>query len=178
MRTRSKWPLTVLALLSFAAPVRAGADVGWDPTVDFSRFKTFSWKEGGWQAPNLMTEKRIHMAVEQELTGKGLSKAETDSDLLVVSYASSSSSERVDAMTFGAIPNTWTGWASAGTTSRGTYKGSLVIDLIDRQTNQVVWRGSVRENLGVDPNPEKTGKKVFKFVKQMFEKYPPPPEKK
>jgi hypothetical protein len=173
MEARRTLRLIAILLPALSFPARAGVDVGFDPSVDFSRFRSFAWKEGGWQAPNLMTEKRIHMAVEQELTAKGVTRADENSDLLVVSYASGSSSERVDAMTYGMVPNSWTGWISAGTTSRGSYKGSLVVDLIDRQTNQIVWRGAAHGNLGVDPNPEKTGKKVLKLVKEMFQKYPP-----
>jgi len=161
------------ALLSLASAARAGVEVGYDSQTDFSQYKTFAWKQGGWEAPRLLTEKRIHTAVEQELEVKGIKKTEGEADLLVVTYAASSTEERLDAPSFAGLPNTWTGW-SAATTVRGSSKGSLKIDLIDRRTDQLVWRGVATEGLGLDPNPEKTGKKVFKIVKKMFEDFPPP----
>ena len=161
-----------LVLLVLGPALRAGVDVGYDTQADFSRYKTYGWKEGGWQAPKLMTENRIHKAVEQELEAKGIKKTEGEPDLLVVTYASSSTTERVDAPSFGGIPNTWTGW-SAATTVRGSSKGSLKVDLIDRRTSQLVWRGLAAANMGLNPNAEKTGKKVLKVVKEMFEDFPP-----
>jgi hypothetical protein len=92
---------------------------------------------------------------------------------LIVTYAASSTEERVDAPSFAGIPNSWTA-GSAATTVRSSSKGSLKVDLIDRRTAQLVWRGVATEALGLDPNPEKTGKKVFKVVKKMFEDFPPP----
>ncbi len=164
-------------LLAVAGIIRAGVDVGFDAKADFATYKTYAWKEGGWIAPNETTEKRIHMAVDQELEAKGLKKVEGEADLLVVTYASSTMDERVDAPSFAGLPNTWTGW-SAATTSRDSFNGSLKVDLIDSKTSQLVWCGRGFANLGSDPNPEKTGKKVFQVVKQMFKSYPPPAKKK
>src|SRR5262245_58607172 len=161
-----------LLLLGVAGIVRAGVDVGFDAQADFAAFKTYAWKEGGWQAPNLTTEKRIHMAVEQQLEAKGLKKVEGEADLLVITYASSTMDEVVDAPSFAGLPNTWTGW-SAATTSRSSFSGSLRVNLIDRETGQLVWNGRAYANLGINPNPEKTGKKVQKVVEQMFKDYPP-----
>ena len=166
-----------LLILAVAGIVRAGVDVGFDAQADFASFKTYAWKEGGWQAPNLTTEKRIHMAVEQQLEAKGLKKVEGEADLLVITYASSTMDEVVDAPSFAGLPNTWTGW-SAATTSRSSFNGSLKVDLINSKTNQLVWCGKAFANLGSDPNPEKTGKKVFQVVQQMFKSYPPPAKKK
>ena len=165
-----------LLLLAVAGIIRAGVDVGFDAQADFSAFKTYAWKEGGWQAPNLMTEKRIHMAVEQQLEAKGLKKTDGEADLMVITYAASTTDERVDAPSFAGLPNTWTGW-SAATTGRSSFNGSLKVDLINSKTSQLVWSGRGFANLGSDPNPEKTGKKVFQVVEQMFKSYPPPKKK-
>ena len=166
-----------LLLLTVAGITQAGVDVGFDAQADFTAFKTYAWKEGGWQAPNLTTEKRIHIAVDQQLEAKGLKKVEGDADLLVITYAASTTDERVDAPSFAGLPNTWTGW-SAATTSRDSFNGSLKVDLINSKTSELVWCGRAFANLGSDPNPEKTGKKVFQVVEQMFKSYPPPAKKK
>jgi len=164
-------------LLGAASAILAGVDIGYDAQADFTKYKTYGWGTGGWEAPNLTTEKRIHLAVEQQLAAKGLTKTDTEPDLLVVTFAASSTEERVDAPSFAGLPNTWTGW-SVATTSRGSFNGSLAVDLVDRQTNQMVWNGRAYANLGLNPNPEKTGKKVMKIVEEMFESYPPKAKKK
>jgi hypothetical protein len=163
----------LLLLLLLPTAARAGVEVGYDTQADFTQFKTYAWREGGWKAPRIVTENRIHAAVEKELEAKGVKKAEGEADLLVVTYADWSTDERVDAPSFAGLPNTWTGW-SAATTVRGSSKGSLKVDLIDRRSDQLIWRGVAIEGLGLDPDSEKVGKKVFKVVKKMFESFPPP----
>ena len=173
-----RWAVLAGMVLSCAAvAVMASVDIGYDAQADFSQYKTYAWGTGGWEAPNLTTEKRIRLAVEQQLEAKGLKKVDADADLVVVTYAASNTDERVDAPSFAGLPNTWTGW-SVATTSRGSFNGSLKVDLVDRRTNTMVWNGRAFANLGLNPNPEKTGKKVMKVVAEMFEKYPPPVKKK
>jgi uncharacterized protein DUF4136 len=163
----------LVLLLALPTTARAAVDVGYDTQVDFTQFKTFAWTEGGSKAPRIVTENRIHAEVEKELAAKGIKKAEGEADLLVVTFADWSTVERVDAPSFAGLPNTWTGW-SAATTVRGSSKGSLKVDLIDRRSNQLIWRGVAIEGLGLDPDSEKVGKKVVKVVKKMFESFPPP----
>jgi hypothetical protein len=71
MLPKSRKRCIALILVALASLARAGVEVGYDTQVDFSQFKTYGWMEGGWQAPKLITEKRIHAAVEQELEAKG-----------------------------------------------------------------------------------------------------------
>jgi hypothetical protein len=101
-----------------------------------------------------MTEKRIHMAVEQELEAKGLKKTEGAADLLVITYAASTTDARVDAPSFAGLPNTWTGW-SAATTSRNSFNGSLKVDLIDSKTTQLVWWPGLRRISARIPTPRR-----------------------
>jgi hypothetical protein len=170
----------LLVALTFAllpSPALSGVDVGHDDQADFSQYKTYAWGEGGWVAMKSMTEANIHKAVEQELKGKGITKVDAQPDLHVITYASGTSDQSVDAISFAYVPNTWTAWFSAATTSRTTTKGRLVVDLVDVKSGHLVWRGIAMENLGLDPNTQSTGKKVFKVVKKMFEEYPPKPKK-
>ena len=182
MKIRRGTLLSTIVLLVSVPGAWAGVDVGYDTTVDFSTFHTYGWKEnpgeGAWQAPNLMTDRRIYMAVDQELQAKGLTKATGNPDLLIARYVSKSTNERIDSSTYGYIPNTWTAWMSASTTVRETSHGSLVIDLVDPKSNVLVWRGVATTSLGTNPNPEKTGKKVLDFVQKMFKDFPPKDKKK
>jgi len=175
MRHRGVAILMGVILLALVAPAQASIDTGFDPNVDFARLQTYSWKDsGGQEAPNPMTEKRIHMAVDKELAAKGLKKVEAGADLLVMTAASSSTLDRTNAEAYGVTPNNWFGFIPSGHTVGGSYKGALVVSLIDPRTGKLVWQGIAHENLGVDPNPEKIGKKVFEVVGKMFEKFPPP----
>ena len=49
--------------------------------------------------------------------------------------------------------------------------GTVVVDLFDAGTKQMVWRGVARDVLA--DQPEKNTKKLHKAVEKMFEKFPP-----
>ena len=49
--------------------------------------------------------------------------------------------------------------------------GTLIVDLFDTRTKQVVWRGTATETL--PDKPEKTAEKLNKAVEKMFNKFPP-----
>jgi hypothetical protein len=48
-------------------------------------------------------------------------------------------------------------------------EGTLIIDAIDAETNQLIWRGSIS---GAIDNPENLHKKVMKAVEIIFRKFP------
>jgi hypothetical protein len=53
-------------------------------------------------------------------------------------------------------------------------EGTLIVDLVDAQTKQLIWRGAgstAIDNSG--GSPEKTDKKVNNVVGKIFSKYPP-----
>ena len=153
---------------------KAGVEVEWDRKVDFSGFKTYAWMKGT-EAPSPLTEKRIHTAVEDELKARSLTLAEEAPDFQIVTHASSSTSERLDVNGFGYAGYGYTQWQDFGPAVmniRDSSHGTLVVDILDGESGRLIWRGVASENLGIDSNPEKVGKKVFSLVKQMFRKFP------
>jgi hypothetical protein len=69
----------------------------------------------------------------------------------------------------------WRGWGGVGfgdsTTTTETYRvGTLVVDLFDAKTKQLVWRGSASDTLS-----DKSGKNIKaldKSVEKLFEHFP------
>ena len=58
------------------------------------------------------------------------------------------------------------------TASVQTYEtGTLIVDLYDARTKQLVWRGTAAGTLS--DKPEKNTAKMNKAVAKMFEQYPP-----
>jgi len=167
-------------LLAAVAAAVAGVNVSFNQKVDFSRFKTYAWKKGT-EAPNLLTEKRIHTAVEEQLNARGLTRVEESPDIYVITHTAGSSSARLDVNGFGYAGYGWTGqqyFVPGMVTARENFRGTMIVDLLDGSGKELIWRGSAEENLGIDSNPEKVGKKVFKLVKEMFKDFPPRQEEK
>ena len=73
----------------------------------------------------------------------------------------------------------WRGWGGgwgggmgdASTTVADVPVGTLLIDLYDGKTHQLVWRGTSHQDLS--NKPSKNTSKVDKAVDKMFDKYPP-----
>jgi hypothetical protein len=58
------------------------------------------------------------------------------------------------------------------TTSEQDYKeGTLLVDLYDAKTKQLIWRGSAEDT--VSNNADKNEKNLNKGVAKMFKKFPP-----
>ena len=63
------------------------------------------------------------------------------------------------------------------TTTTDTYKvGTLVLDLYDTKTKQLVWRGSTSDTLSNNSN--KNIQNLAKGVGKLFKQFPPEPKKK
>lgn len=68
----------------------------------------------------------------------------------------------------------WGGWDRWGPTTVNVYEiptGTLIVDLLDGRSNELVWRGIATKTLS--ENPQKVAKLINKVVTKMFKKFPP-----
>ena len=67
----------------------------------------------------------------------------------------------------------WHGWGTgmATTNVENVPVGTLVVDMYDTNSEQLMWRGLAHDQLS--DKPEKDTKKLEKAVDKMFEKFPP-----
>jgi hypothetical protein len=163
----------VLAIFALVSVAHAGVKVDYDTQVDFTEFGSFGWMKGT-PAPNELVQKRIESAVESELAARGLSPAADDADLLVVTHASVSKQLRIDADTWGYRGRWRGGWGTTTVNVSEIPVGTLVVDLVDAGSNELVWRGIASETIA--SNPEKSEKRINKVVRKLFKKFPPSAE--
>ncbi|WP_242926056.1 DUF4136 domain-containing protein [Pontibacter vulgaris] len=160
---------TLLFLLNLIS-CAPGSDVqaSFDRATDFQRFRTFGWYQAT-PAANIQSgqatystdiDKRLRLAIESELVKKGLAPATSDPDLLLaydLNIGQPAQDIPADAFApgFGYGYSYWYGYRYNYDTSRlpdyrtvAAYpKGTLIIDLIDPDTNQLVWRGWVTDGI-------------------------------
>ena len=153
---------TLLTLLLFAAAT--ASQVEYDRQVDFSRYETWSWHERVTPAASPMADKRIREAIERGLAARGLSRVDRDGALLVVYHAS-----KTIEIDLAPIKNAV---ASTPTGIQYVEKGSLVIDMLDAASGNVVWRGHATGALRYGPS--EIAEQVKAAVHTLLEKYPPP----
>lgn len=167
-------------LLSLVLPVAlwASTTTDHDSNVDFSKFKTYSFGKGT-PMKNQLQQQRLESAIESNMDQKGLQQVEENPDLLVVTHASTKENQRVNATSFGYMGGPgyrgWGGWGyGTGNTMVNVStvtEGTLIVDLVEAGSNNLVWRGMATGT--VSDSPDKMKKKIIKAVNKMFKNYPP-----
>jgi len=167
--------IALLAVFLALPATMAQVQTDYDHDVDFSRFKTWAWMEGT-PAQSAFAQQRIETAIEIKLAEKGLTRTDGQPDLFVVTHVSRSTEKQVDAsyMSYGGYYG-WggwgAGWGSTYVNVREIPVGSLVVDLVDAEKNELVWRGMASDTLS--EKTQKNEKKVKKAVSKMFHRFPP-----
>ncbi len=147
----------------------------YDNTIDFSKYKTFSFYQKGLDSlkMNDLDKSRVTNSIIANLEAKGLTMV-PKGDLVV--NITASNKERMSVYNRGYDPfgyggyGRW-GYGSGGTYSRQYTEGSLIIDLVDRQKNKLVWQ-SAATGINVDDLRRKD-EMIPKTVDKMFYNYPP-----
>jgi hypothetical protein len=139
----------MLAALAFVA-VASAQDVtsNFDPTVDFTKFKTYKWVQitGGERVDDIIAS-QISSAVDAQLAMKGLTKTDSDKADMYVGYQVATSQEReLNAYSPGGAR--WGGGFTSATTSTLT-NASFSLDMYDSANKKMIWRGMATKT--VDP---------------------------
>lgn len=179
-----------LGLASQIAHAQVSTD--YDRTVDFGQYKTFTFAKPSvkvrnplYSSPLLM--QRIQDDLTQELTKRGMVRQPTKADLLVKVHTYTEDKTRTVYNTpaygpflpyrwgfspyrFGFMPywgGYYGGWNQAY--QQQYTQGTLLVDLIDSRTNQLVWRSAVQ---GVVDSTNRLDRRVARGVRKMMKDYP------
>jgi Domain of unknown function (DUF4136) len=151
----------------------------YDVTASFGRYRTFDYytsKKGTGGTTSLM-DKRVRAAVEKELQVKGfVLETRADPDFLVTYYPVMKdrkvrTTTRVG-MGWGFRPVY--GRVGVSTSQVKHFKeGTIVLEIVDFKTNQLVWQGVAAGALTGLNNPEEADELVPKAVRDILAKFPP-----
>jgi Domain of unknown function (DUF4136) len=163
--------ISLAFLFSILGCASMSVQTDYDEEVDFSSYKTFAFMKVKYKhAPKdkirrNLTEKRLKLAVEHEMTTKGYKMIEGGRpDIRIIYHIDVKN--RIDVDHYG-----YRGWRRPrGTVVRKYKEGTLVIDFVDPSKDQLVWRGLAS---GVAGNPEKMEKLINDAVTIILAEYPP-----
>lgn len=161
----------MLALLVVAGGSAQDVKYNFMPGTNFAKYKTYKWVniEGG-SHPNQIVDAEIKQAVDSQLASKGLTKTDSDKADLYVGYQIAVDQEK-QWNAFGMGGARWGGMASA--TSSTISNGTLVLDLYDPATEQLVWSGNATKTLDPSGNQEKNQNNLNKAMQKLLKNYPP-----
>lgn len=171
-----------LAVLTGCAPYTVRAD--YDTTANYAAYKTFDWyaaskyakgkTDGGASA---IMDRRVRHAVEKQLLAKGFQRnTKADPDFLVTYYPVYRNRRVVTTTNVG---GGW-GWRpfhygvnSAVSEVRDIKEGSIVLEIVDYKTNELIWQSVADGALTDLRTPEDADEVVNDAISRMMEKFPP-----
>ena len=179
-RTQTLAAAMVLAVLCAGPGYAQKVKLDYDKKADFSRYKTYAWLEG---TPARQKLWHLHLvgSIEQHLRAKGLQQADPAAADLLIAYHVAVDTELSVADLYTPSP-TYVGGVTAGpfyysanslpgSVGRYIRKGTMLVDAIDREKKEVVWRALTSVTLK-DTNRQRL-EQVNKAMRKIFEQYPP-----
>ena len=176
MNTQSKIYASVgIMVLAATAAFSQQVKSDYDRKTDFSQYRTYSWEKVQTNDPLFVD--RIKNAVDAALAAKRWTLAPSGGNVAVVAMETTQNKQTLDTFYNGFGGGwRWGGGFGGATTTVDNYKaGTLVVDLFDANSKNLIWRGSASDTLS--DNSDKNIKELDKGVQKMFAHFPPEPKK-
>ena len=160
------------AILFSISGLAQKVETDYDHTANFAQYHTYSW--GHVHATDPLFEPRIREAVDRDLQAKGWQQVPTGGDVTVTAVLVKKNKAEYTTFYDGLGAGwRWHGWGTgmATTTVENIPVGTLVVDIYDSNSQNLVWRGLAHDQLS--DKPDKDTKKLDKAVDKLFEKFPP-----
>ena len=180
----------LVALAACASSIQVNHD--FNPQVSFAALQTFDWmpesgRQSDTRAANDLRERRFRTATEAYLTEKGFRKVTSGADFVVGYHLTLEN--QVDYRT---VNTYWgSGWgyrgmypggyyggygggmASSQTTAYGYVQGTLIIDIFDVESHELVWRGVGEGKVQEDLTPQERDQRTREAVEAILADFPP-----
>jgi hypothetical protein len=176
-RTLRLGALLLLPLVAACSSITVRSD--YDTAADFSKLRTYGWLQKPSDLPrdpridNDLIDSRVRSAVNDELWTKGYTES-PNPDFRVTYHVMLQS--KFDVQAFPVSYGYGLGRVGAMSTDVQVSEyemGTLLLDVVNSATNDLVWRGSAQAR--VDPNrtPQERTKRIREAVHEMLEQFPP-----
>jgi len=141
----------------------------WDPVYDFTKIDSYAWLPLR-ATPNIGEArlKRLVAAIDTEMAARNLALTADDPSVLLELHVMSEL--RLDLNQYGATAD----WSKDSNRSSQLNKGSLMIDVVDAETRELVWRAVADGKVEASASPEQQTKNFAKLARKLLDKFPPP----
>jgi hypothetical protein len=187
MQTGMKQLTMGIGLLLAAGCAGQQVTTDYSPATSFSQYRSFALVMPPDTGAQQLLDQRVRNAVTTQLTAKGLMLADRENADLYVGYGIVDKTH-TNVYTYrdgwgwgdGRGWRYWrwgVAWPMTIHREIETYTdGTVVVNLVDAKTKQVVWEGEVADALNLPvSNPVQATKAVDGAVAKLFAKYPPQP---
>jgi hypothetical protein len=166
------------AALALGACSTLNVQSDWNTTIDFTKYKTWNFKQDTLPY-STFTQERIRQEIGNTLMSKGLTRDETNPQLIVIYRVNTGSQTQYTTVSSGgygygpAWGGYYGGYGGVGvstTTQQQIPTGALTIAIVDPKINQMVWRGEADSQLS---DNQSNAQLVQQAITQMFAQFPP-----
>lgn len=166
------WVVCLTGLLLACSSLSVSYD--FDPDIDFQQYRTWRWMRTtsarlGVQK-NSLADKRIRHHAEYYIAQTGLKEAEGETDLLIVYYVATQNQYSVSTVGYAYGPY----WGTSGVSVYRYKQGTLILDFVDREKQELVWRGVATDDISYNASREEIDARLDNMFYKMLLNYPPP----
>ncbi len=177
--------LTVLFVLTLIMTNAQKVTGDYEKSTDFSKYKTYQfigWQDDSDQVMNDFDKKRLRDAIIEEMGSRQFELVESGADLGVSLFVVVNKKTSTTAYTnyYGGAGyghgrryggRGWSsGYATTSYSERDYLQGTLVLDMLDTQSKDLLWQGVATGT--VNSKPEKREKSIPKAIKKLMKKFP------
>lgn len=175
MKLQNRLALSLAGVLFTAVTAWAGINTDYDHGVNFAQYKTYSW--GKIQTANGLWDDRVKDAVATQLTAKGLTEVPSGGDVVITARDAIQNQQELNTFYDGFGGRRWFGggMGTATTTTETIKVGTLLIEMFDGHSKNLIWRASATDTLS--NSSDKNIKSLDKNIQKMFEHFPPQAKK-
>jgi Domain of unknown function (DUF4136) len=169
-----------VGLFAFAmagAPILAQTTtIDYDHTVNFLKFKTYTWERVHATAPDV--EARVTLAVNRNMEGRYMTEVAKGGDITITAFEATKDKGEVTSFYSSLGDFTWQrSWGSGGfldsvATPEDAPLGTLILDMYDTKTHKLLWRGTLTLSPS-DAASKDLDQKLDKAASELIGKYPP-----
>jgi hypothetical protein len=149
--------------------------IDYDHTVNFLKFKTYTWQKLHATDPGV--EDRINISLKRDMEGRYMTEVASGGDITITAVEATQDKQEFTSFYNSLGDFAWqhvsgaTGFLDSGTAMQDVPLDTLIIDMYNTKTHQLLWRGAVTEP--VAKSEDKNDRTIDHAVTLLINKYPP-----
>ena len=169
----------IAALVAGCSGMKVYSD--FDPTAvdQMKAYRSYSWlpaPRGKKRGADQLVAKRIMATTDEVLSKKGYERAQTSApDFLVGWHGAVDTKLQYNTVNtyYGYGWGYWGGMGTSRTYASEYHEGSLIIDIVDAKSNELVWRGVAQAEVYPESSPDYRNQQIQSAVNKILSQFPP-----
>ena len=171
--------LLLTGSLGACSGMKITADYNPETAPNFSAYQTYAWLPQPIRRDprvyNAITENQVRRAVDNSLFAGGFRKSTSGTPDFLVAWQAAIEGKVDVTMVNGYYGYGYRGWESwrADPMVREYDEGTLILDVVDGEGRELVWRGVAQAKVSQNPSTDERGRKINEAVSKILANFPP-----